>query len=269
MNAYIRMIWNILKYLFIYLFSILLCTLIYSSEFINLIKSGKINQLSDISNNVIFILLAQYIFAIVLYILLFKNKQESLSKKCKLNKVSFKNSIIILIIALSMVILISSFSSLLNNKFKIYDDIQIFSLHMITTQQFIALLFSTIFAPAFEEILFRGLIFNELKDNMNIFASIIIQAMIFATMHGSIYKDIYTFLLGIIAALIYLWVNSIFASILLHGLFNLFGSLLAPCIAYYNINLVIFVTLSLITLLVSLVILFKSNNNIRMKSNLN
>lgn len=228
MNAYIRMIWNILKYLFIYLFSILLCTLIYSSEFINLIKSGKINQLSDISNNVIFILLAQYILAIVLYILLFKNKQESLSKKCKLNKVSFKNSIIILIIALSMVILISSFSSLFNNKFKIYDDIQIFSLHMITTQQFIALIFSTIFAPAFEEILFRGLIFNELKDNINIFASI-----------------------------------------LLHGLFNLFGSLLAPCIAYYNINLVIFVTLSLITLLASLVILFKSNNNRHMKSNLN
>lgn len=212
--------------------SILLCTLIYSSEFINLIKSGKINQLSDISNNVIFnvifILLAQYILAIVLYILLFKNKHESLSKKCKLNKVSIKNSIIILIIALSMIILISSFSSLLNNKFKIYDDIQIFSLHMITTQQFIALIFSTIFAPAFEEILFRGLIFNELKDNINIFASI-----------------------------------------LLHGLFNLFGSLLAPCIAYYSINLVIFVTLSLITLLASLVILFKSNNNRHMKSNLN
>lgn len=166
-----------------------------------------------------------------------------------------------------MIIFISSISSLFNFKFKFYDEIQIFSFHNITALQFIVLLVSIIFAPVFEEILFRALIFNELKDNINIFASIIIQAIIFSAMHGNVYKDIYTFLLGIVAALIYLWVNSIFGSILLHGLFNLFGSLLPGYIAYYDIKyLVMLITLSLIALLASLVILFKSNNNVIWKT---
>jgi len=85
-----------------------------------------------------------------------------------------------------------------------------------------------ILAPIAEEIFFRGFIYNALRQRLNIYTCIILQAIIFATFHyKNPYDDIYSlisiFIVGIILVLAYEWRKSIVSPILVHSFYTLFG----------------------------------------------
>ncbi|HCQ89219.1 MAG TPA: hypothetical protein DIU45_05050 [Clostridium sp.] len=71
-------------------------------------------------------------------------------------------------------------------------------------------------------------------------------------MHGNIIQVIYTFPLAIMLALVYVWTNSIWASILLHVFFNFTGMVITPNIVSLNV-----LTIALIPSIILLVIVFK------------
>lgn len=107
--------------------------------------------------------------------------------------------------------------------------------------------------PIFEEIIYRGLIFKKLKENVNLKAALIIQGLIFGISHLNIAQAIYTFLLGIILVLSYYWLDTIWAPIIIHGSFNCSNYIVNPIlsIASHNILGAVFllvITLSLILL---------------------
>ena len=79
---------------------------------------------------------------------------------------------------------------------------------------FLMLLYSVLLAPLFEEILFRGLIFNQLRRYGRCFA-ILITALLFGLMHTNVLQLIAAILLGLLLA----WIRETYGlpyAILLH-----------------------------------------------------
>lgn len=63
------------------------------------------------------------------------------------------------------------------------------------------LLGSALITPFLEELLHRGVVYKRLRNMMRLWPSILISALIFATLHFNIIQFIYAFLLGIVLAL--------------------------------------------------------------------
>lgn len=90
----------------------------------------------------------------------------------------------------------------------------------------------------YEEILFRGLVFNELLKTKKVNIAIIIQALIFGSIHllninslGSVpfilAQVIYTAYLGVILGIIYFKTKNIIYPIIFHLLFNVFNNVIS------------------------------------------
>lgn len=97
---------------------------------------------------------------------------------------------------------------------------------MITPQftsgfQILVAIFSIIvIAPLFEEILFRGLIMNELCSSVRVWLAIILQAILFGVAHAVLFQSIFAFLIGLMLGIIYHVTKSIKTSVICHGVFN-------------------------------------------------
>ncbi len=76
-----------------------------------------------------------------------------------------------------------------------------------------------------EELLFRGVIFQGLKERFSSITSICLSALLFALVHQSIQQFIYPFILGCILALVFEKTNNLTYSILIH-MFNNFTTIL-------------------------------------------
>ncbi|MDF2821522.1 MAG: hypothetical protein K0R15_1963 [Clostridiales bacterium] len=77
-----------------------------------------------------------------------------------------------------------------------------------------------IIAPICEELLNRGIVYEKIKAQFTRLPAIIIQAAIFAIMHGNMLQIIYAFILGLLLGYIYEKYKSIYAPIFMHLLFN-------------------------------------------------
>ncbi len=79
---------------------------------------------------------------------------------------------------------------------------------------------TTAIAPAFaEEYLFRGVVFAHLRP-FGKWQAVLVSAMTFALMHQNVAQLFYTFVCGIVLALMYEWTGSIWCSIIFHLLNN-------------------------------------------------
>lgn len=84
----------------------------------------------------------------------------------------------------------------------------------------IVMLSVIIFAPFIEEILFRGLIINELKGKMPLILVILIQSLMFGVIHGNWLQIAYAFIMGILLGLVSIWSRSIWPAIIFHMSIN-------------------------------------------------
>ncbi|MBI4242486.1 MAG: CPBP family intramembrane metalloprotease [Planctomycetes bacterium] len=81
------------------------------------------------------------------------------------------------------------------------------------------ILLAVIIAPIFEEIIFRGLVYNGLKQNVNKIYSIILSAALFAIVHHPLSAPP-VFCVGLATAFIYEKTGAILAPILTHATYN-------------------------------------------------
>ncbi|NLL05505.1 MAG: CPBP family intramembrane metalloprotease [Clostridiaceae bacterium] len=79
---------------------------------------------------------------------------------------------------------------------------------------------TAIAAPVIEEILFRGLIFNELKKVMSVTAAVVLQGVLFGIYHMQVVQGAYAAIFGILMGLAYVWTKSIWSSIIIHIMIN-------------------------------------------------
>lgn len=81
----------------------------------------------------------------------------------------------------------------------------------------LAVIFYGILAPVVEEMVFRGILYRELKQNMGKIGAMVGSALFFGAFHGNIVQMVYGTIMGIFLAIYYEKYGTIAAPILFHG----------------------------------------------------
>ena len=121
---------------------------------------------------------------------------------------------------------------------------------------FVSIVSIVIVAPIFEEILFRGLIYNRLKTGMPIWIAAVISSLIFGVVHGHIIWVIYATLLALVFVYLFELTGSLFTCIFAHFIYNLSGLL----INFIPVDITI---LSVALFIISAVIIFFAHKMLR------
>lgn len=156
------------------------------------------------------------------------NLNRITSPKLVIQKISKKKKII-LVILLTCLILIMYFVGQYTGSviFYHYKD-PAFAQYVKTTrmtQQTMAMytFISIVIAPICEELLYRGVLYNEIKSKFNFSAALFTQAIVFAALHGTIVHLPGTFLLAVTSALIYEYSGHLYYSVITHIGYNVFA----------------------------------------------
>lgn len=171
-------------------------------------------------------------FITVAIIYKFCGEGKNIAYIYKLKRIKLKDILYIILMGIALSIVLSILIDFLTQLFPSYEEVS----NRITSQtsSILNIMCIVVLVPIYEEIIFRGIIFNHLKENYKIGIAIVAQALVFGIEHGNIVQSIYTFILGIVLALIYMYFNSIYANIMLHMIFNLFGGVID--LNLYNLN---------------------------------
>jgi membrane protease YdiL (CAAX protease family) len=267
-KKYLKMAGNILLYGGIYFGFQIFVMVVFMIVFgINeAIKAQDVTQsfnFSDAAANAFFdqnlniIMLVSEFISLLTFMLIFYAKKQNLFKYCGFFKLSLKNAALIVVMASGMGMFIDGILTALpiDKWFPEYSELM--DSLMGGGQDFSIILLSVgILGPIFEEILFRGLVFNELRKVKGLVFSVIVQAILFGVFHMNWLQGIYAFLLGIILGLVYVWTRSIWAPIIAHIVFNtssVFGGFLS-LIA----NIYVVIALGLILTVISLFYLYRN-----------
>ncbi len=115
----------------------------------------------------------------------------------------------------------------------------------------VTLLSTGILGPIIEELMFRGIIYNELKSKYSNMKSILITTIFFAIIHINVIQILYALIIGFILIFVYEKYNNIKAPIILHMASNITTTLFLPLLIKNNliINYGIFI-FSLILLII-------------------
>ena len=87
-------------------------------------------------------------------------------------------------------------------------------------QGFWAIITAVLFAPVFEEFIFRGLVLESMLRRHRRLISVIVSSMLFAIVHFQPSVMFSAFVSGLVLGTIYLHTNSIFSTIFLHAINN-------------------------------------------------
>jgi membrane protease YdiL (CAAX protease family) len=144
---------------------------------------------------------------------------------------NFIDSILILLLLLFTVFLPYR---ILEKIFKLYTDkiyfLYIFSYHFNSIFVFIPLILGFTIAPFFEELFFRGFLYNAFKTKTSIFIAVIFQAAVFSSIHVFRYHDfqklLLIYLVGIALAIIYEKKKNLLIPSFVHCIIN--GCVLIP-----------------------------------------
>ena len=108
----------------------------------------------------------------------------------------------------------------------------------------IDILSTAIMAPVVEEIIFRGCIYTRLRRGMPAAAAVIISAVVFGAMHGSLIAFSYATLLGFVLVYAYEKFGTLIAPIVVHAGFNGANYILAPFLTEDTTDLTVIILLA-------------------------
>ena len=79
-----------------------------------------------------------------------------------------------------------------------------------------------ILAPLGEEIVFRGVVYGQLRKVLKVPYAVVLSGLAFGLFHGNLVQAVYATVIGCLLALVYEWYGTIAASMLFHSVANLF-----------------------------------------------
>lgn len=179
-----------------------------------------------IKNNIYPIALIGDIITLLLIALIFLASDYGIKDRINIKKIPIKEYLNIFVLGIGVTILLLFLSGILTKIIPSYGEV-VNQLN-VASKSALQLVIAIILIPIYEEIVFRGIIFGYLRKNFNIIVAILVQALIFGIMHLNLVQGIYTFILGIVLALIYMYSDSILGNITVHIIFNLLGVLIMP-----------------------------------------
>lgn len=184
------------------------------------------NNISLFQKNIFSLTILGDILTLVLIAIILLPSNEGLLKRIKIKKINLKEYLYIIALSIGVSIILLFLSGILTKIIPSYGEV-VNQLN-VASKSALQLVIAIILIPICEEIIFRGIIFGYLRKNFNIIVAILVQALIFGIMHLNLVQGIYTFILGIVLALIYMYSDSILGNITVHIIFNLLGVLIMP-----------------------------------------
>jgi membrane protease YdiL (CAAX protease family) len=155
-------------------------------------------------------------FGIVLWVGFRKTKRK-FNEVFKFNKVPVFLWIAVTVFMTGFVIVLSEMDNLLNYILPVPATFRDIFQTLMAEQIFVIAIISVGIIPAFtEELLFRGLILDGLKNNYSKRKAIIISALLFGIIHLNPWQFYSAFIIGLISAWICIETNSILLSIYIH-----------------------------------------------------
>ena len=159
-----------------------------------------------------------FLLIVVIFAVIFKITKESLVKTCNFAKINLKNLFLILFIGIFMAVFTLSFVYInyVMVKFPALSNY----VDSFSKMPYSNLLIFIGMVPAFfcEEIIFRGVIYNELRKGMSVTLAVIIGALIYGYTNILLNMDwtvgVYAIFAGISYTLVYVWTRSLWGNIL-------------------------------------------------------
>lgn len=159
------------------------------------------------------------IFSFIIYLAIFALRKLKITKICNFKKLKFSYIPASFILGISICFLNSSLLAMLAKAdfFKYYiQQYQSLNQWLSETNTILLVMALALAAPLIEEIIFRGMIFYELKQIMPVFLVVIIQGLLFGIYHFNIVQFIYGSFLGIMFGLVYSWTQNLWVPVILH-----------------------------------------------------
>ena len=192
------------------------------------------------------------ILTLVLITIILLPSNERLLRRIKIKKINLKEYFYIIALSIGVSILLLFLSGILSKIIPSYGDV-VNQLN-VASKSSLQLVIAIILIPIYEEIVFRGIIFGYLRKNFNIIVAVLVQALIFGIMHLNLVQGIYTFILGIVLALIYMYSDSILGNITVHIIFNLLGALIVPMLlSKFPIMVIVLLILGIVLFIFSVI----------------
>lgn len=167
---------------------------------------------------------AFFVIPFLIYLLIFRIRKENFSEFCRLKKLSAHDFILVTLIGIAMFIFTSHFIniSLILEKVPQYDEYVSF---IETGNPAMSLIMLSIIIPFVEEILFRGLILNEMRKGLPLFLVLLIHPLFYMPFQPNIQVAVFAYINFTIFGLIYIFTGSIWSSILVEvvSAIGLFG----------------------------------------------
>ncbi|WDV46964.1 CPBP family intramembrane metalloprotease [Clostridiaceae bacterium M8S5] len=176
-------------------------------------------------------------FTLLIYYMIYKFNNKNLFKYCKFNRKKRNISIYAVVLGISINIIAIIMLNIIDINTYNTDNLKTIQ-NIITENNLIASIITIgIIIPIFEEILFRGIVFNKLKQLFNIEIVIILQAFLFGLYHGEIVQIIFTIFLGLTLGLTYYYTESIYIPILIHASNNILSIISMKYLSTFEISI--------------------------------
>lgn len=243
MKKYLIMSANILLYLAIYFFAQVIAGGIigavvsfnYMARNGNVIKADAISKLMN--PYLLWIMFFAVIITLPVYILIFRSRKLNFLDFCRFKNIKIRGIGLLGLLGVSVSLMLCGILNMIpiDKWFPDYGKVIDAALNS-SPNILVILLITGILIPIFEEILFRGIIYGELKSKIPVTAAIIIQAAIFGIYHMNLLQGMYAFAFGIIFALVYEWFGTIWASVTVHIFINSTSTILSGILSQEVLN---------------------------------
>lgn len=166
--------------------------------------------------------------SLLVYLIIFNSRKENLFVRSRFHKISLKQALWSAAIGASFVFLSLLIVHVMSIMFPVQYANFIEMMDVFVDAPFIVIILAVVIvAPLFEEIMFRGIVFDSLSKRMNVYISIIIAGLFFGIYHMNIFQGTYATLIGIVMGFSLVWTKSIWAPMIIHFVNNLVSVLLS------------------------------------------
>lgn len=187
-----------------------------------------------ILSNVTLALIISGLLTLLFAMLLLFIKRENPLKYLEFRRLKLRDTILMAIIGAGCALFLNSLFTIIQIDRFLDDPISEQVAQMLTANMVMAFLAIGIVVPIYEEIFVRGLIFKELRSNLNLWVAIVLQGLIFGLIHGNMLQFSYTFPIGVLLGILFIQYSSIWAPITIHLVWNSTSLLMGAVIPEYN-----------------------------------
>ncbi len=186
-----------------------------------------------IMENILLNMLIASVIAVMFFVLFLLVRNREPGTFFELRKIELSKTIRTLTLGAAIALLLNSVFAIIEIQRFFPQDIEMLEEVIDRGSLVMRLLSIGLIIPIFEELMYRGMIFNELRNNIDLFGAVTLQAIIFGALHGNMYQFIYVVPAGVLLALVYLWCKSLLAPILVHMGWNIMSLIMGEFLPTY------------------------------------